>query len=230
MKHIKLEQVSRHYGRHFALHRVSTNIRAGEITALMGSNGAGKTTLLNILAGIEAPSSGEVHYDAWSWQQFAKHGRHLVGWVSHSALLYMDLTGRENLEFYASMYGLNKIKAHCTQWLERVGLSESADRRVSVYSRGMVQRLTIARALLHNPELLLLDEPLTGLDREARAQMGDLFLAQRDQGKVVILSTHDLHTLSTICDRMLVLRKGQLQHDGTPNSRGELIETYEQFA
>ncbi len=230
MKQIKLEQVSRHYGRHFALHRVSTQIKAGEITALMGANGAGKTTLLNILAGIEEPSTGEVLYDRWSWKQFAKHGRHLVGWVSHSALLYMDLTGRENLHFYANMYGIEDAAARCEKWLDLVGLTGSADRRAEVYSRGMVQRLTIARALLHEPDLLLLDEPLTGLDREARAQMGELFKAQREQGKIVILSTHDLHTLAMICDRMLILRKGQLLHDAAPSTKHELIDTYERFA
>lgn len=230
MKSIELKQVSRHFGRHFALHKVSATIQGGQITALMGANGAGKTTLLNILAGIEEPSSGAIAYDAWSWKQFARHGRHLVGWVSHDPLLYLDLTGRENLLFYARMYRLAESEALTQRWLERVGLKEAADRRVDVYSRGMIQRLTIARALLHDPSLLLLDEPLTGLDRKARSEMSALLDEQRQLGKIILLSTHDLHTLSAICDRMLILRKGKLLHDSPLEDRTQIIETYEKFA
>lgn len=230
MKSIALTQVSRHFGRHFALHKVTTTIESGQITALMGANGAGKTTLLNILAGIEEPSTGTITYDAWSWKQFARHGRHLVGWVSHDPLLYLDLTGRENLLFYARMYQLPESEELAQRWLHRVGLSEAADRRVDVYSRGMIQRLTIARALLHDPSLLLLDEPLTGLDRKARAEMSELLEEQKRLGKIILLSTHDLHTLSAICDRMLILRKGKLLHDSTSTDRTQLIDIYEKFA
>lgn len=230
MKQIALKEISRHFGRHFALHRVSLTLRAGEVSAIMGANGAGKTTLLNILAGVEEPSSGQVSYDAWDWKQFSRHGRHLVGWVSHAPLLYMDLTGRENLTFYATMYGLSDAETRCQRWLERVGLEQAADKRVETYSRGMVQRLTIARALLHDPALLLLDEPLTGLDRKARAEMGELFLEQRAAGKILLMSTHDLGALSTICDRMFILRKGKLVHESTPQDAASLIDIYERHA
>ncbi len=230
MKTVQLNQVSRHFGRHYALHKISATLHAGEVTALMGANGAGKTTLLNILAGIEEPSSGNIKYDSWSWPQFSKHGRRLVGWVSHAPLLYPDLTGMENLTFYAQMYNLKNTHELCTSWLKQVGLTEAAHKRVEVYSRGMIQRLTIARALLHDPSLLLLDEPLTGLDRQARQEMSELFLKQKEQGKILVLSTHDLITLSTICDRMFVLRKGRLLHESTPQDKEDLIATYEQFA
>ena len=230
MKRIELKQISRHYGRHFALHRLDMTLRAGEITGIMGANGAGKTTLLNLLAGIEEPSAGTIQYDSWSWARFATKGRRRIGWISHAPLLYEDLTGEENLRFYAQMYGLDDTEGCCARWLERVGLSDSATKRVEVYSRGMVQRLTIARALLHDPELLLLDEPLTGLDRAARAQMGALLLEERARGKLVVLSTHDLHALSSICDRMVILRKGRLVHEGRAQDRAELIATYERFA
>lgn len=230
MKSIQLKQVSRHFGKHFALHRVTTRFDASSITAIVGANGAGKTTLLNILATLDRPSSGSIHYDSLSWAQFARRGRGFIGWVSHAPLVYPDLTGRENLTFYATMHGVEADRGTCDAWLERVGLQLAGDKLVQTYSRGMVQRLTIARALLNAPRLLLLDEPLTGLDRAGRHEITQLFGELRAQGKIIILSTHDLHSLGGLCDRMLVLRRGKLAHEAAPQSASDVITTYEAHA
>ena len=230
MKQIRLEQVSRHFGKHFALHRVDLTFTAGSITAVVGANGAGKTTLLNILATLDKPSSGKIHYDSFSWESFAKRGRGLVGWVSHAPLVYPDLTGRENLSFYANMHGIEHDAKALESWLERVALEHAADKLVHTYSRGMVQRLTIARALLNDPRLIILDEPLTGLDRSGRSEITALFKELKERGKILILSTHDLHSLAGLCDELVVLRKGKVAHSATPTTARDIITTYEAHA
>lgn len=230
MKLIRLEDVSRAYGRHFALHRVSTQFDAGTLTALLGGNGAGKTTLLNILATLETPTQGEVFYDKNPWQAFARRGRRHVGWVSHEPLLYETLTGRENLRFFAQMYGLAQPDKIIDQRMEEVAITHAADHPIHTYSRGMVQRLTIARALLHNPSLLLLDEPLTGLDRQGRASMKALFSQLRSEGKILIMSTHDLHILQGLCDRLHILKQGRLVWTQEIDSTHDIIQAYEAHA
>lgn len=230
MKEVRVEDVSRVFGREYALHRVSLSFEAGTLTALLGGNGAGKTTLLNILATLEAPSHGEVFYDRNRWRAFARRGRRYVGWVSHAGLVYEDLTGRENLIFYARMYGLKEPAKLAQQWLERVGIAHAADRRVHAYSRGMLQRLSIARALMHDPALLLLDEPLTGLDRQGRKDVGELFAGLREQGKILVMSTHDLHALDGLCDRVAILKQGKLRHLGAATSGAQVLAAYEAYA
>ena len=229
MKHVLLEGVSRAYGRAFALHRVSTSFGSGSATALLGGNGAGKTTLLNILATLDSPTDGRVLYDALTWSQVAKRARFTIGWVGHDPLLYPNLSGSENLAFYSRMYGLDDA-SRVDELLTRVGMANARERLVRDCSRGMVQRLTIARALLHDPALILLDEPLTGLDRAGREDLSLLFDELRAQGKILILSTHDLHTADALCDRALFLRRGRLAHDTPLTSPGDLLRAYEEHA
>ncbi len=231
MRRIVLEQVSRAYGRSFALHRVSMTLEAGTLTALLGANGAGKTTLLNILATLEPPSQGQVFYDRNRWASFAKRGRQHVGWVSHDALLYEDLSGRENLRFTAKMYGLTDAERRIDALLERVGMTHAAEQRVLTYSRGMVQRMTIARALLHDPSLILLDEPLTGLDQRGRADIMALFDELRSAGKLLVMSTHDLHALCGHTDQLCILKAGRLMHCApSPLNDNALLSAYQAYA
>jgi heme exporter protein A len=206
--------VSRVYGREFALHRVSLAFPRNTVTALVGENGAGKTTLLNILATLDRPTHGTVRFGDQPFDSFTKTGRSKIGWVSHDALVYEDLTGRENLEFYGRMYGLETPDRLAEKWLERVGLDDVGARRVRAYSRGMRQRLSVARALLHQPPLLLLDEPLTGLDRAGRDLLMKLFASQRDRGCIVVMITHDLHVTRDLVDRVAVLKRGKLAYLG----------------
>ena len=230
MKRVSIEAVSRVYGRTFALHRVSLSLPAGAVTALVGDNGAGKTTLLNILATLDAPTEGTVRYGDYDWATFSRRGRGLIGWVSHDALVYGDLSGRENLAFFARMYGLDRPGERAEEWLERAGLAAAADRRVHAYSRGMKQRLTLARALLHDPRVLLLDEPMTGLDQAGRRFASELFATLRDQGKVVALVTHNLRELGGLADRMAVLRRGRLTYVGKVASSDDVLDAYSEFA
>lgn len=230
MNTVQLREVSKSYDRTFALHRVSTSFHAGTITALLGGNGAGKTTLLNILATLDAPSQGKILYDTTPWKTFAKNARAHIGWVSHDSLLYDELTGRENLEFYARMYGLKAPEKLTEHWLKRVGLTHAADRRASTYSRGMRQRLTIARALLHNPRLVLLDEPTTGLDQNAIHTVSEIFTELRDDGRIVVLITHDHHVLENRIDRLLVLKRGKITFDDHAQTTAEILDAYQQFS
>ena len=230
MKSVTLRGVSRHFGRHVALHRTDLELHAGSLTGIVGANGAGKTTLMNMIATLDRPSSGTIHYDSWPWRHMSRRGRELVGWVSHAPLVYGDLTGAENLRFYASMYGVPEASERAGALLGRVGLLHAADKLVNAYSRGMVQRLTIARALLHDPHLLLLDEPLTGLDRQGRRDVLDLFEEQRAQGRILLLSTHDLHALQRACTRLLVMRQGSIVLDHEVEGSEDMIAIYEAHA
>jgi heme exporter protein A len=228
MKCIDLEEVSRVYGRSFALHRVDLSFEEGTSTLLLGGNGAGKTTLLNILATLDRPSSGTVQYDGRSWESMSKHGRAKIGWVSHDSLVYPELTGAENLAFYAKMYGVEGPADVAKKWLARVKLTEAADKRASTYSRGMRQRLSIARALVHAPRLILLDEPLTGLDQDGRALMLDMFAKLRDQGCILVMITHDLGIDHPLVDRIAVLKRGKLAYVGEASHDMDLLEAYRQ--
>ena len=224
MNEIVLDEVSRAFGRTFALHRVSMRFERGSLTLLLGPNGAGKTTLINILATLDRPSSGTVRLGDLRLDAFARRGRHNVGWVGHDGLIYDDLSGRENLRFFASMYGVD-LKA-CDKWLERVGLANDADRLVREYSRGMKQRLSIARALLHNPPLVLLDEPMTGLDPAGKVSMQQLFEQLKSQGRILVMITHDLDLPEGMVDQVAVLEQGKLKYCGPMADRETLLAHY----
>ncbi len=212
---VELKEVSRAFGRSYALHRVSLSFEAGTTTAVVGENGAGKTTLMNIVATLDQPTSGTVRYGKMSFPHVARKRRDTIGWVSHEALVYDDLSGFENLQFYGRMYGLDDVDERAKSWLERVGLGDVGDRRVRAYSRGMRQRLSVARALQHDPTLVLLDEPLTGLDQGGRKLLMDLFADLKEAGKILVMITHDLHLTNEQVDRVAVLKNGKLAHVGT---------------
>lgn len=229
MQSVSLNSVSRVFGRLFAVHRVSMELQAGQITALVGDNGSGKTTLLTLLATLDSPSSGSILYDDVAWKDFADRYRDRVGWVAHDSLVYGELSGRENLRFYGEMYGLEQLDERVDRWLEEVGLAQAADRRVDAFSRGMRQRLSIARALLQNPDLLLLDEPMTGLDRSGRKDVSALLERLRARQKILVVTSHDLDMLNALSDRAAVLRQGQLVFDEMLENR-ELTEVYREYA
>lgn len=230
MQCIHLDSVSRVYGRLFALHRVSAEFPAGSISALVGDNGSGKTTLLSLLATLDEPTDGSIAYDDASWADFSDHYRQHVGWIAHESLVYEELTGRENLTFFGEMYGVDDLETEVDEWLERVGLAEDADRRVDEYSRGMRQRLTIARALLHDPDLMLFDEPMTGLDRRGRVAIAEVLEEMRDRQKIIILASHDLHSIEQLADRLVILRRGKVTHAGDRTDERSVTELYRDCA
>jgi len=222
VQRIELDNVARVFGRTWALNRVRTTFRAGRIAVLLGPNGAGKSTMIRLMATLDTPDRGTITYDERSHVEMARKQRGTIGYVSHDALLYLDLTGHENLTFYARLYGIDDAESRIAGLLSRVDLTEAADRVVRGYSRGMRQRLTLARALLHRPEVLLLDEPFTGLDRWGEAALHEILDSQRAAGRIIVLSTHRLEMPSDMCDEVRILRRGRLLVD-RPLDAGERI-------
>lgn len=229
-RQIALRDVSRAFGRTFALHRITLTLREGSVSALVGDNGAGKSTLLNLLATLDQPTAGSLVYDDLSAQAFGAHRRHRIGLVGHETMLYGELTARENLAFFAAFYGLSEPDSRIQSWLRRVGLEDDADRPVKTFSRGMKQRLALARALLHAPQLVLLDEPATGLDQRGRELLMSLLEELRAAGRIVVLVTHDLSLVDAVADHIVVLRRGRLVLDSPRAEIADLVGTYREVA
>ena len=180
----------------------------GEFVALLGPNGAGKTTMLRILASLSRPTLGEVRVAGYSLPGQASEVRRLLGVVSHQPLLYGELTAEENLRFYARMYGLSDGASRALQALESVGLAARRRDLVRQFSRGMQQRLAIGRALLHDPQVMLLDEPYTGLDQDASAMLDELLRHVAAGGRTVVMTSHDLPRAADLATRIDVLSRG----------------------
>jgi heme exporter protein A len=179
----------------------------------VGPNGAGKTTLLRILATLSRPSSGTIHIRGLDASRDGEQIRRYVGFLSHRTLLYDDLTADQNLRFYARMYDIAEESDRVTDLLDRVGLGMRRHDRVQTFSRGMKQRLAVARAVLHQPEILLLDEPYTGLDPQAAQTLTDLLLELAGEGRAILLTTHRMSRGLAVGQRMLVLHHGRLVYD-----------------
>ena len=202
--------VSRHFGRRRALNRVSFACRAGEVIALLGPNGAGKSTLLAITATLLAPSSGQVYYGEYTVNGSPHALRGRIGLLGHDLYLYPELSAGENLRFFGRIYRLPDVERRIGIALNRANLSNRHDDPVSGFSRGMRQRLALERALLHDPRLVLLDEPFTGLDDAATDGLKDRIAGLRDRGCIVIVTTHDLETIEPVVDRAVILQNGRL--------------------
>ncbi len=209
---VRTRGLGRLYDDDYALVALDATFPAGTVTALLGPNGAGKSTLMGILSTLMRPSEGEVRYGDVSHDD--PSARALVGYVGHRTMLYRPLSARENLRFFGKLYGVLDLDARIEHLLGEVGLARDADRPAGDFSRGMAQRLTIARALLPGPKLLLLDEPLTGLDRAGVAMAVRLFGAERDRGAVVVMASHDLAATGALADRALILRRGRKAYEG----------------
>ena len=207
---VAVRDVSRHYGRRRALAKVTLECRSGEVLGLLGPNGAGKSTLLAILATLLAPSAGEVRYGTATVSQAGAGLRAKLGFLSHDLHLYPELTARENLVFFARLYGIAEVQASVGTALERAGLSARADDFVAGFSRGMRQRLALERSLLHQPRLLLLDEPFTGLDDASVDALVERLCGLRAEGRIIVVVTHDLDVAERLLDKVAVLKDGRL--------------------
>jgi heme exporter protein A len=209
-----------------ALVDVSLTVEAGQRVLLLGPNGAGKSTFLRVFAGLMSTATGQATINDLKPAQ----ARHLVGFVSHATYLYDELTAHENLRLYAELYGVSTPEERATELLERVGLSHLSGRRVGALSRGQQQRVTIARALVHDPPVLLLDEPDTGLDLAAFGLLESLTLSS---ARTVVLTTHNLAAGLRLGTRAAILARGRLvqQHDSvSPADAASLAETLEHLA
>jgi heme exporter protein A len=207
---VTLSDVSRHFGRRRALSHVSFSCTAGDIFGLLGPNGAGKSTLLSILATLLRPSSGEVRYGARSVRDGGAAVRARLGLLGHELQLYPELTAAENLRFFARLYGLPAVDARVRHALAEAALADRADDAVSGFSRGMRQRLALERALLHDPRLLLLDEPFTGLDQASGAVLIARLRALAAGGRLIVIATHDLDLADGLLTRSVILKEGRV--------------------
>jgi heme ABC exporter ATP-binding subunit CcmA len=222
--HVTISDVSRHFGRRKALSRVSCDCRAGEILGLLGPNGAGKSTLLAIIATLLAPSSGEVTYGGYTARAAGALLRSRLGMLGHDLYLYPELTARENLLFFARLYGVRDAAERVEQGLAHANLTDRADDVVNGFSRGMRQRLALERALVHSPRLLLLDEPFTGLDQVSAAVLVSRLQGLQARGCLIVLATHDLEVAEPVLSRSIFLRGGRLVDD--PDASGDLRSRY----
>jgi heme exporter protein A len=207
---IEVRKLIKTFGLKPVLRGVDFRAEPGEFVALLGPNGAGKTTMLRILASLSRPTLGEVRVAGYVLPGQASEVRRLLGVVSHQPLLYGDLTAEENLRFYARMYGLSDVKRRVDQTLNTVGLEARRRDLVRQFSRGMQQRLAIGRALLHDPQVMLLDEPYTGLDQDASAMLDGLLRQVAAGGRTVVMTSHDLPRAADLATRIDVLSRGAI--------------------
>lgn len=215
---IRIDALTKRFGFTWALNDISFTLNQGEFLAVFGPNGAGKTTLIRILSTLMNPTSGRGTLLGYSLEDERETVRKAIGVLTHHPLLFPTLTGYENLKFYGQMFEVKNLKARIDGLLREVGLSEQRDQLVETFSRGMQQRLAIARTFIHAPRLLLLDEPYTGLDQD-----GIAFLRQRlkdflDEGKTVVMICHDFGRGLELCTKAAILNEGHLVYYGDPST------------
>jgi heme exporter protein A len=210
---IEAQDLVKTFGIMPVLRRLDLAVERGEFVALLGPNGSGKSTLLRLLAGLSKPTAGTIRIGGWELPREAAAVRSQIGLVSHKPLLYDTLTARGNLQFFARLYNLSPSDKRIDVLLERVGLASRDRELVRTFSRGMQQRLSIARAMLHNPDILLLDEPYTGLDQDASTMLDDLVRFAQADGRTIFMVTHQLDRAATLASRVLILSRGVIRYD-----------------
>src|SRR5437763_1553908 len=219
------EHVSKWYGSVLALNQVTLELTGG-ITGLVGANGAGKSTLLRMATGMLKPTLGRVSVrglDAWDW-----HARRLVGYCPDADAFYEDLSGRKFVRLMARLCGFDRTEANrrTEAALERVGMADRADRRLRGYSKGMRQRIKLAQALLHDPELLILDEPLSGIDPISRQELLELFRSLAAQGKCLLIASHELEALEKLTSHVAIMARGRVAAVGTLQQIRDLLDDF----
>jgi heme exporter protein A len=225
MRQLKVADVARYFGRRKALSHVSFTCEPGEIVGLLGPNGAGKSTLLNILATLLSPSKGSVTYGDRTTTDGGAELRASIGMLGHDLFLYPELTARENLTFFGQLYGLPDVPRTVAHSLEQAGLASRADDFVSGFSRGMRQRVALERALLHDPKLILLDEPFTGLDQASTTALVARLRNRQQAGCLIVLATHDLDIADGLITKALFLIGGKPVPDS--GGGGQLRQRYQ---
>lgn len=206
---VSVRGVVKLFGATRALAGIDAQFSAGAVTVIEGPNGSGKTTLLSVLSLLTRPTRGEVHFgDKRVVDQAALRSR--IGLVGHAGLVYPDLNARENLDLFASLYRVTDAPTRIAELTERFGLGSWSTRPVRTYSRGQLQRLSLARALVHRPRLLLLDEPSTGLDVTSTDRLADAIVAEKAAGVIAVLVTHDPSFAARVADRTVRLERGRV--------------------
>jgi ABC-2 type transport system ATP-binding protein len=214
---VEVENLVFRYGATEVLHNMAFSLKRGEIVGLLGPNGAGKSTTIKILTGILSPTSGRVSIAGFPLPERAVDVKSRIGYVPESASLFESLSGQEFLELIGRLHDVPEetLQSRIKGFLERFDLAKDRLRRLEGYSKGMRQKILLAAALVHNPELILLDEPLSGLDVNAQIMVKDLISALAAQGKTILYSSHVLDVVERICDRVLIIHQGNLIADST---------------
>ncbi len=211
---LSIKGLSKRFGHVRVLEDVSLDVHVGELLLLLGPNGAGKTTLTRILTTLTRAGRGTFLFRGESVTEKNRGAlRREIGYISHQTFLYAHLTAAENLSFYGRLYGVHELDVRIGTMLERVGLAGVADRQVGTFSRGMQQRLSLARVLLTDPSILILDEPYTGLDPEGSRTLTKLLAGLKTESRAVLMITHDLEDCLEVADRIAVLHKGRIALD-----------------
>jgi heme ABC exporter ATP-binding subunit CcmA len=209
---VDVDRVWKYYGDFPALRDISFQVDRGQCLALLGRNGAGKTTLLRIIAGLSRAARGQVRIEGGDARTHATRSR--IGVLGHGIAVYDELSAFENLRIFGTLYGLADPSRRAMEWLERTGLDRVKDGLVREFSRGMRQRLAVARAFLHHPSILLLDEPFTALDDRAIAVLQGLLRQARDDGKTILMSTHQLREALELATHCLLINRGRVAFQG----------------
>jgi heme exporter protein A len=223
---IEVRKLVKTYGLKPVLRGIDFDVGAGEFVALVGPNGAGKTTFLRILASLSRPTMGEIRLAGHRLPAEAAAVRRILGVVSHQPLLYGDLTAEENLRFYGRMYGVPDLGRRISLVLEEIGLTARRRDLVRQFSRGMQQRLAIGRAILHQPEVMLFDEPHTGLDPDAAAMLDGLLREVAARGRTVVMTSHDLPRASSLASRVDILARGVIARSVVRGEAADLAALY----
>ncbi len=211
---LEVRNVTKFFGDLAALKEVSLGLACGESALLYGPNGAGKTTLLRMLVSLARPSSGEVFFDGRNIERDGAGAKAAIGFVSHATFLYGELTVRENLKFFGSLFGLSDLEKKIDAALELFDMRSREDVFARDLSRGLQQRASLARAFLHDPSFVVLDEPFTGLDTQSVKQLEDLLRRLPEQGKALLFSTHDFEQGAAIASRLIALKAGRVRYNG----------------
>jgi heme ABC exporter ATP-binding subunit CcmA len=211
-KILHIKDLSKNFGRKNIIKNLSLEVSDGEFLTIFGPNGAGKTTLIKIISTLSRPSSGEITIAGYDMDEEPIEIRRIMGVISHNLYLYDELTAKENLHFYGRMYAYpgKKLDGRIMMLLDEIGLAHRTNDRVGTFSRGMKQRLSIARAILHEPKILLLDEPYTGLDQHASQVLTSILKRLKTGKRTIIMTTHNIEQGFALCDRVAILSGGEI--------------------
>ena len=229
---LELRGLSKKYGGKYALKSLDLRIQTGQFCILLGPNGAGKSTLLKVLSTLNRVSGGDASVDNHSVVEEPVEVRRSIGVVLHETLLYEDLTAAENLQFYARLSGVESADKIIDEMLSRLGLLHRRNDKVGDFSRGMKQRLSIARALINGPKILLLDEPFTGLDVKSRDQVSAMLKEAAAAGTTILMTAHDPEMAHELGNRLLVMVDGKMQYDRPTASvsKSDFVSEYKRLA
>jgi heme exporter protein A len=213
MQLIDVKKLTKQADNKLILRGIDLSIKQGETVAILGPNGAGKSTFLKVLATLIKPTSGQVKINGLDLSKNQIEIKKLFGYLPHSSLLYDQYSPLENLIFYGKLYGVKNVEARAIELVKEVGLSFFLNEPVKNFSRGMIQRIAIARAIVHDPPILLLDEPHTGLDQGAIGILNNVILAMKAKGTTTLMVTHDFKQAAEICDRIIIIKNGKIVDD-----------------